>query len=63
MISLRDFGVTDFCLSVISGLSLCLSPLPQGLAAQAEDSGIPTVEDTLFRCMERACLIPNRHAW
>lgn len=60
---MRDFGVTDsFCL-FISDLLLCSFPLLQGLAAQAEDSGIPTVEDTLFRCMERACLIPNRHAW
>ncbi|KAL8269664.1 hypothetical protein Esti_006419 [Eimeria stiedai] len=33
-----------------------------GLAAQAEDSGIPTIEDALFKAMERACLIPNRSA-
>ncbi|KAL8426365.1 hypothetical protein Efla_002983 [Eimeria flavescens] len=31
-----------------------------GLAAQAEDSGIPTVEDALFKAMETACLIPSR---
>ncbi|KAL8454436.1 hypothetical protein Emed_000157 [Eimeria media] len=33
-----------------------------GLAAQAEDSGIPTIEDALFKAMEKACLIPNRSA-